>query len=82
MYKNLTAPEREKIAVWKGQGLSLREIAHKVDRDASTISREFNRNSMHGYCPHKANERAHWREHNSHKRIRLKSRRHPAARRP
>ncbi len=74
MYKHLTVPEREKIAVWKGQGLSLREIAHKVNRDASTISRELNRNSMPSYWPHKANERAHWREHNSHKRIRLKSR--------
>jgi transposase, IS30 family len=75
MYKHLTVQERERIAVWKGQGLSLREIAQKVGRHASTLSRELNRNrSLHGYWPHKASERARWRECNSHTRLRLKSR--------
>ena len=36
--------ERDKIAVWFGSGLSVREIARRLDRDPSTISRELKRN--------------------------------------
>lgn len=73
-YKHLSLQEREKIAVWKGQGLSLREMAAKLGRDHSTLSREINRNrGFRGYWPNKAQERALGREETSHKRKRLKS---------
>jgi len=36
--------ERDKIAVWFGSGLSVREIAKRLDRSPSTICRELERN--------------------------------------
>jgi len=41
----LSFVEREEIAVLKGQGLGVREIARRVGRDPSTISRELRRNA-------------------------------------
>jgi transposase, IS30 family len=41
----LSFPEREEIAMLKGQGLGVREIARRVGRDPSTISRELRRNA-------------------------------------
>ena len=41
----LSFPEREEIALLKGQGLGVREIARRVGRDPSTISRELRRNA-------------------------------------
>lgn len=74
-YMHLKAHERDRIAVWRSRGLSLRDIAKKIGRPASTISRELNRNrGRKGYWPHKAQQRALWRRQNSHKRTRLKSR--------
>ena len=72
-YKHLTLREREGIAVWKSRGLSLREIAEKLGRHASTLSREINRNGSPAYWPSRAHERARHREQNGHKRYRLKS---------
>ena len=46
-YKQLTVEEREKIALLKGWGKSIRGIARLVGRDHSTISRELRRN----HCP-------------------------------
>jgi len=74
-YMHLKAHERDRIAVWRSRGLSLRDIARKIGRPASTISRELNRNrGRKGYWPHRADARALWRRQNTHKRIRLKSR--------
>lgn len=42
-YKHLNLEEREKIYALKQKGLSLRDIAKKLDRSASTISRELRR---------------------------------------
>jgi IS30 family transposase len=36
--------ERDKIAVWFGSGLSIREIGRRLNRNPSTISRELKRN--------------------------------------
>jgi IS30 family transposase len=36
--------ERDKIAVWFGSGITLREIARRLGRDVSVISRELKRN--------------------------------------
>lgn len=44
-YKHLSLNEREKIAIWRGKGLSLREIARRLGRDPGTISRELKRNA-------------------------------------
>ena len=41
----LTFAERERIALWRAQGLGVREIAGRLGRAASTISRELRRNT-------------------------------------
>jgi IS30 family transposase len=41
----LSFPEREEIALLRAQGLGVREIARRVGRDPSTISRELRRNA-------------------------------------
>src|SRR5436305_3291221 len=41
----LSFPEREEIAVLKAQGAGVREIARRLGRDPSTISRELRRNA-------------------------------------
>jgi IS30 family transposase len=43
-HQKLTAQERDLIAVWKSAGTSLRQIATRLDRSPSTISRELKRN--------------------------------------
>jgi IS30 family transposase len=47
-HTKLTAQERDLIAVWKGGGLSLREIARRLHRSPSTIHDELKRNSFRG----------------------------------
>ena len=75
-YEHLSLHERERVAVWRGQGMSLRDMASRLGRSASTLSRELNRNrSFHGaYWPQKAQERADQRLCNGHKHPRLKTR--------
>ena len=41
----LSFEEREEIAVWKAQDAGVREIARRLGRDPSTISRELRRNA-------------------------------------
>ena len=41
----LSFAEREQIALWRAQGLGVREIARHLGRAASTISRELRRNA-------------------------------------
>ena len=41
----LSFPERERIATLKAQGVGVREIARRLDRDPSTVSRELRRNA-------------------------------------
>jgi transposase, IS30 family len=41
----LSFPEREEIAMLKGQGVGVREIARRLGRDPSTVSRELRRNA-------------------------------------
>jgi len=51
-YTHLTIFEREKIYLWFSQKISLREIARRLNRSASTISRELRRNQKSGaYSP-------------------------------
>ena len=41
----LSFAEREEIALWRAQGLGVREVARRLGRAASTISRELRRNA-------------------------------------
>ena len=41
----LAFAEREEIALWRAQGLGVREIARRLERAPSTISRELRRNA-------------------------------------
>lgn len=43
--KRLTRYEREQIACWTSQGVSTREIARRLNRNHTVISREFKRNT-------------------------------------
>lgn len=47
-HTKLTAYERDLIAIWKGKGVSLREIARGLKRSHSTIIEEIKRNSFNG----------------------------------
>ena len=47
-YKQITAQERDQIAIGLAAGLSLRKIAAKLDRSVSNISSEVKRNSSGG----------------------------------
>lgn len=51
-YTHLTIFERENIFLWTSQKVSVREIARRLNRSASTISRELHRNSKNkSYSP-------------------------------
>jgi IS30 family transposase len=76
-YKHLDANERDILAVLKSKGRSLREISTILKRSPSTLSRELERNAppvyTGYYLSHKAQERADKRNHESHRRPRLKT---------
>ena len=73
-YKHLSEEERDKLAVLRSKGWALREIGEVLGRNHSVLSRELRRNGRRGlYLPHKAQERARGREHEAHKRKRLKT---------
>jgi len=75
-YEHLNANERDLLAVLKSKDKSLREIAEILKRSPSTLSRELKRNTppvyTGYYLSHKAQERADRRNHESHRRPRLK----------
>lgn len=76
-YKELSLEERERIAVLKGLGKSMREIARDLGRNHSTISRELQKNSCvvakrKCYLVHRAEMRARRRKALRGKRERLK----------
>ena len=56
-YRHLTITEREKILLFLGKGLSIRDIAKCLNRQTSTISRELKRNPD-DYSPARAQARA------------------------
>ena len=41
----LSFAEREEIALWRAQGLGVREVARRLGRSGSTVSRELRRNA-------------------------------------
>ena len=58
-YKRVTKTERNLIRMWRQAGLGQREIARRLGRSASTISREVARNTGgNGYQPRQAHRMA------------------------
>ncbi len=59
-YAQINREERDKIAIWKAEGCSIRAIARRLGRNHSTIIRELKRNnpstSQGYYLPSKAQE--------------------------
>jgi IS30 family transposase len=78
-HHKLTAQERDLIALWKGGGVSLREIARRLERSPSTISDEIRKNSYRDeagvafYVAIHAQAKADKRKLNARKRQPLKS---------
>lgn len=75
-YRQLTQDERDRLALFRAQGKSLRCIAGLIGRNVSTISRELKRNAppvhQRYYLPHKAQKRADVRKAVGHQRERLR----------
>lgn len=63
-FSHLTIIEREKILLFRGKGLSIRDIAKHLNRQPSTISRELKRNPDN-YSPTQAQARAKRERRNS-----------------
>lgn len=58
-YVRVTAEERQQIYRWRKEGQTQREIARRLDRDVSSISRELARNTgKRGYRSKQANTKA------------------------
>lgn len=75
-YKQLTVEERDRLAVLKAQGFSLRWIARLIGRNVSTVSRELRRNAtwiLDAYMSHDAQQKADARKVAGHQRKRLRS---------
>ncbi|MDH4201006.1 MAG: IS30 family transposase [Spirochaetia bacterium] len=76
VYQHLSPEEREEIACLLEKGLKKKEIAKKLNRSPSTISREIQRNSTEirncRYRGHRAQMRSDERKSLSHKKFRLK----------
>lgn len=47
-YRRLSPSERDKLAVWKAEGLTNEECARRLKRNISTIGRELKRNTWKG----------------------------------
>ena len=72
-YKRLTQQERYQIYAFLEAGIAKAEIARKLDRDKSTISKEIHRNKGPNgkYWPERAHQKAEHRKRNSHKHTKL-----------
>lgn len=76
-YQHLNSDERDKLAVLRSKGLSIRAIAKELGRNPGTVSRELKRNAppvnLGYYLAHKAQGRAVARRRAAVRRPRLKS---------
>jgi IS30 family transposase len=75
-YTHLSPEERDDIAILRAQGTPLNDIAYKLNRPKSTISRELRRNRSavyNVYTAYRAQERATERKSIAHQRPRLKN---------
>ena len=61
-YRRLTYEDRITIRTLRQEGLTIREVAGRIGRSPSSVSRELRRNvSKKGYRPRKAQAKADWR---------------------
>ena len=75
-YNQLTADERDKIAIFMARGFNLNDIAKMLGRNRSTISREIRRNGAakyKSYTPHAAEARSKLRKSVANTHARLKN---------
>jgi IS30 family transposase len=76
-YQHLNSDERDKLAVLRSKGLSIRAIAKDLGRNPGTVSRELKRNAppinSGYYLAHKAQGRAMARRSAAVRRPRLKT---------
>ncbi len=78
-YQHLSEEERDRLALLRSQGKSLRSISRELGRSHSTLVRELMRNrhkppwGPRVYYPHTAQRKANERLQSSHRRPRLKS---------
>jgi IS30 family transposase len=65
-YKQLSYEERVQIEILKRSGCGVREIARRLARSPSAISRELKEKTVHGrYTPKKAHHKTYWRRYRS-----------------
>src|ERR1039457_6153861 len=62
-YKRITAEERVHLACWAREGVSMREMARRLGRDAKTVRYELARSPAGRYCPIQAERQAGQRRH-------------------
>lgn len=77
-YKQLSGEERDKIALLRAKGFKIREIARRLKRNPSTLSRELKRNkspTYDVYLAHRAQQRAAQRKYISVQRERIRDKR-------
>ena len=75
-YEHLSGEERDKIAVLRAKGFTIREIARRLKRNPSTLSRELKRNkspTYNVYLAHRAHQRALERKKESVQRERIRN---------
>ena len=74
-FHHITLEEREKLYGWQKEGLSLREIAKKLGRSHTSLSRELHRNAKYGnsYLPCRAQKKADKRTVRQRRKAPLKS---------
>jgi IS30 family transposase len=75
-YCHLSLEERDRLAIFRAQGLSINEMARRLKRNKSTVSREVQRNSgsvYQSYGGGSADRRARQRRHEACHRERLKN---------
>lgn len=77
-YSQLQLVDRERIGIYQAEGLSIREIAKRLGRSHTTISREIRRNNnvilmMSGYIGNCAHDASKKRKSLANSRLRLKS---------
>lgn len=71
-FKQLTLEEREKLYLWRNQGVSFREIGRRLARDHGGLIKEWKRNDL-PYLPSSAQKRAERKSLEQRSRAPLKS---------
>lgn len=74
IFKQLTLEERERLYLWRNQGLSFREIGRRLGKDHGGLVKEWQRNSRFlPYLPARAQKRAENKSRDQRRKAPLKS---------